>query len=518
MKSFLYLGFLLTFFIAVGQNNTELTVTNSNGNTKNSDFGTSYVGENQIIFASAKKKISLIQRIWSPNAQPFLDLFIADVKEDGTFENVARFSKHVNSRYHEADVMFSKDGKKVYFTRSNYTNGHYGKDSLGVNNLKMYSATVELGKWNNIKELPFNNDAYSVGHPSLSDDGKTLYFVSDMPGALGKTDIFKVDVLEDDSYGTPENLGPMVNTSEKEMFPFVIGNELYFASEGHKNNLGGLDIYVTKIYQNFILEPEHLQAPINTNKDDFALIVNADYKSGYFSSNRDLGVGDDDIYHFSSQEPVRFICKKFINATVKDMETDVVLENAMVTLLTNKEAVIATVNLNETITPENIVDCNQAYVLTASNDGYEDGRITFDTKNSEDETVSLIIRLHKIVIEEPLVIEINPIYFDFDKHNIRPDAALELDKIVEVMNANPLMIVKSGSHTDARGKDNYNLKLSARRAAATVEYIISKGIDSQRISSHGYGETKLTNKCENGIPCAKEAHQSNRRTEFVIMN
>lgn len=517
MKPYFIIGLLLTCFITVGQNKPQITVKISNANTENSDFGTSYFGENQIIFAASKKKISLIQRVWSPNTQPFLDLFIADIMEDGSFENITRFSKHVNSRYHEADVMFTKDGKKVYFTRSNYTNGHYGKDSLGMNNLKMYSASVVKGIWNNIKELPFNNDAYSVGHPSLSEDGKTLYFVSDMPGTLGKTDIFKVAVLGDDSYGTPENLGEVVNTKEKEMFPFIIGNELYFSSEGHENNLGGLDIYVTKIYPNFILTPEHLQAPINTDKDDFALIVNATYTSGYFSSNRDLGVGDDDIYHFSSPETIRFICKKIIKATVKDMETEAVLNNATVTLLSDKSVVMSTINLTETIRPENIVECNQEYLLKASLEGYEDAQITFDTGDSEGDEVTLIIHLHKIVIEEPVVIEINPIYFDFDKHNIRPDAALELDKVVAVMKANPTIIVEAGSHTDVRGKDHYNLDLSARRAAATVAYIISKGIDAQRISSQGYGETKLANKCSNGIPCSKDAHQENRRTEFVIV-
>lgn len=517
MKHYFFIGFLFTFFISVGQNNYNLTVKNSNGNTKNSDFGTSYYGDNQIIFASAKKKMSLIQRVWNPNAQPFLDLFIADIKADGGFENIARFSRQVNSRYHEADVMFTKDGKKVYFTRSNYTNGHYGIDSLGVNNLKMYSASVVKGQWENIREVPFNSDAYSVGHPSLSDDEKTLYFVSDMPGTLGKTDIFKVAILENDGYGAPENLGSTVNTIEKEMFPFVIGNELYFASDGHPNNLGGLDVYVTKMYPNFILEPEHLQAPINTDKDDFALIVNANYKSGYFSSNRDLGVGDDDMYHFSSQEPVRFICKKVLNTSVKDAETDSLLENAVVTLLTDKDVVISQINLNETIVPENIIDCNQNYVLIATNEGYEDGRITFDTRKGEGEEMKLVIRLNKKVVEEPFFVDINPIYFDFDKHNIRPDAAIELDKVVAIMNAHLELIIESGSHTDARGNDRYNLELSARRAAATVTYIISKGIDAQRITSQGYGETKLTNKCSNGIPCSKETHQLNRRTEFLII-
>jgi len=519
MKSYLFIGLLFTFFITIGQNNTQLIIKNIQENTQNSDFGTSYVGDNQIIFASAKKKISLIQRIWNPNAQPFLDLFIADIKSDGGFENVARFSKHVNSRYHEADVMFTKDGKKVYFTRSNYTNGHYGKDSLGTNNLKMYSAAVIKGQWQNIKELPFNNDAYSVGHPSLSDDDKTLYFVSDMPGTIGGTDIFKVAVLGDDSYGTPENLGEMVNTTEKEMFPFVIGNELYFASEGHEGNLGGLDIYVTKLFPNFILEPEHLQAPINTEKDDFALILNKDYTSGYFSSNRDLGVGDDDIYQFSSKEPIRFICKQLLNVTVKDTESNEILKDAVVHLLTDSETLITRVNLEEKITFENILDCDKNYVLTATNEGYYDGRIVFSTKGMNNDEVAKEIYLDKVIIETPeaLVININPIYFDFDKHNIRPDAALELDKVVMVMKENPTLIVESGSHTDTRGEDNYNLELSARRASATVEYIIGKGIDPKRITGQGYGETKLTNKCKNEVPCSEDDHQLNRRTEFVII-
>jgi len=340
-----------------------------------------------------------------------------------------------------------------------------------------------------------------------------------MPGTIGGTDIFKVAVLGDDSYGTPENLGEMVNTTEKEMFPFVIGNELYFASEGHEGNLGGLDIYVTKLFPNFILEPEHLQAPINTEKDDFALILNKDYASGYFSSNRDLGVGDDDIYQFSSKEPIRFICKQLLNVTVKDTESNEILKDAVVHLLTDSETLITRVNLEEKITFENILDCDKNYVLTATNEGYYDGRIVFSTKGMNNDEVAKEIYLDKVIIETPeaLVININPIYFDFDKHNIRPDAALELDKVVMVMKENPTLIVESGSHTDTRGEDNYNLELSARRASATVEYIIGKGIDPKRITGQGYGETKLTNKCKNEVPCSEDDHQLNRRTEFVII-
>ena len=519
MKPYFIIGLLLTFFITVGQNNPKITLKNSNGNTKNSDFGTSYFGDNQIIFASAKKRISLIERVWSPNTQPFLDLFVADLAPDGSFENITRFSKRVNSRYHEADVMFTKDGKKVYFTRSNYTNGHYGKDSLGINNLKLYSAAVINGKWRNIKELPFNNADYSVGHPALSADGKTLYFVSDMPGSIGKTDIFKVAILGDDSYGDPENLGEMVNTVEKEMFPFVRGNELYFASEGHENNLGGLDIYVTKIYPNFILEPVHLQAPINTDKDDFALILNANDTDGYFSSNRKLGVGDDDIYHFTSKDPIRFMCKQFLHVTVKNTESLEIIQDPLVRLLSEDETLLTRINVEDKISFENSIDCDTKYVLTAAKEGYHNGRVVFNTKGKNDDEVTMVIYLDEIRVEipAPLVININPIYFDFDKHNIRPDAALELDKVVAVMKENPSIIVESGSHTDARGGNQYNITLSARRAAETVAYIISKGIAPERISSKGFGETQLTNKCSNGIPCSVEAHQSNRRTEFLIV-
>ncbi len=517
MKYYFFIAFLCTFFISVGQNKYDITVKNINENTKNSDFGASYYGDKQIVYASARKKVSLIQRFWSPNTQPFLDLFIADIKADGGFVNATRFSKQVNSRYHEADAMFSKDGKKVYFTRSNYTNGHYGKDSLGMNNLKLYSASVENRKWKNIKELPFNNDAYSVGHPSLSEDEKTLFFVSDMPGSIGKTDIFKVAILGNDRYGTPENLGSMVNTVEKEMFPFVKGNELYFASEGHENNFGGLDLYVTKIYPTFILKPEHLQAPINTTADDFALIVNADYTAGYFSSNREEGKGDDDIYYFSSSNPTRFICKKMLDVTVKDAETGDLLINALVTLLTDKDVLVSRINLEEKITFSNSIDCNQRYQLIATNDGYINGTASIRNTGINEEVLNVVILLDKIVIEKPVVIDINPIYFDFDKYDVRLDAAIELDKVVAVMEAHPTIVVESGSHTDARGNDDYNLKLSAKRADATVAYIISKGIDASRISGRGYGETKLNNNCANGVPCTKKAHQLNRRTEFIVV-
>jgi outer membrane protein OmpA-like peptidoglycan-associated protein len=499
------------------------TIKNLAINNAYSNFGTSFFGTDKMIFAAPAKRNYIINNTWKPNGQPFLDLYEGTISTDGEITNIKKFSSNVNTKYHEADVTFSKDKKTVYFSRSNYYRGKYKKDTLGINRIQLFKAKVgQNNEWTNIEPMPFNNDNYSTGHPALSEDGKTLYFVSDMPGTIGKTDIFKVAINEDGTYGKPINLGPNVNTPEREMFPFIDGNnDLYYSTDGRPDGRGMLDIYVNRITANGILPAVNLGDNINSDRDDFAFIIDKDKRSGYFSSNRINGKGDDDIYYFHEEIPLIYECNQTITVIVKSKKTKEVIPDADLNIYKDKSLLIENKKVNNKGEYVYNADCESTYKIEASKKYYITTSKVIKTSNKDKliQKVELFLPIDEfIVLRDKVMIDVNPIYFDYDKFNIRRDAALELDKVVAIMKKYPTLIVECGSHTDSRGPDKYNNILSDKRAKSTMNYIISKGISPERISGKGYGETQLTNRCSNGVKCSEEEHQLNRRTEFVIVN
>jgi len=507
------------------QNEDRYTIKNIDANNKYSNFGTSYYGDNQIVFASPQKRSFVIQSNWKPNGQPFLDLFIGDIAVDGEIENIKTLSTSLNTKWHEADVVFSKDNNTVYFTRSNYFNGKYGKDKEGVNNLKLFIARVgSNGNWEDIASVHFNSDAYSVGHPALSPDGNTLYFVSDMPGTLGKTDVFSVGISSSGALGTPRNLGDKINTSGREMFPFVTSdNVLYYASDNIEGGLGGLDIYRCALKVDS--DPENVGTPLNSVKDDFAYIYNNQKKSGYFSSNREGGKGDDDIYFFTDNEILPAKCRHMVSGEVLHRDSREIIPYALVEVF-EKGIIIEEIQTSSNAKFTFQVDCNSTYKIVGIKEGYERHSIIFDTQDDPNVRLLLNLELDKkkekqkefVVTPNRIIININPIYFDFGKWDIRPDAIYELEKVVAVMRQYPQLMIESGSHTDSRGRSSYNQQLSQKRAASTVNYIINRGISLHRIYAKGYGEIQLTNQCVNHVKCVESEHQLNRRTEFVVLN
>lgn len=476
-------------------------------NTKESDFGVSYIGNNEVVFSSPQKD-KLFLRKWRENEQGYLELYKGKLTNEGEVVSVEKFSKELNSRYHEAELAITKDGKHVYFTSNNHTGRKGIKGEGGYNNLQLYKADVENKSFNNIRLLPFNNKNYSTGHPCLSDDDKTLYFVSDMPGGYGSTDIYKVAVLEENTYGEVVNLGERINSANKEMFPFIDVDDILYFSSDRIGSKGGLDVYgiSLKDESDYIFQ---LPPPINSVKDDFAFVL--DTKShGFLSSNREGGLGDDDIYKLTL-DCLQYLRGKVVNQKTKEAlaavsvyvyENDSLLDSIVTDANGNYESTLALV-------------CSHKYSIKASKSNYKNDstRITTPSLRKYDNIVNL--SLTPYFVENKINIE--PIYFDFDKWNIREDAAIILDGVVATMNKYPNIIVEGGSHTDSRANNDYNDKLSAKRAKSTVDYIISKGISSERISSKGYGETQLVNKCKDGVKCSNEEHQLNRRTEFIIV-
>ncbi len=490
----------------------QYVIKNLSINTKYSDFGTTFYGDNHVVFSSPKNEKSLVKTVWKPNKQRYLDLYIGSIDTSGEIVYKQQLLGEINSKFHQAKVEFTNDLRTIYFT---------GNNSKSTIHLQLFKASIAAdGTWINIELLPFNSDQYSTGHPALSADNKKLYFISNRPGTLGKTDIYVVDIHEDGSYGDPINLGKGINTKDKEMFPSVSDdNILYFSSEGHSST-GGLDVFASKISADFYSKPLNLGKPINSTKDDFAYIINSENTKGYFSSNRDEGRGDDDIYSFESTIPINIECIQLVEGVLKDQNSKEVIADSTINLI-GKDGN----DLEKVMTDDNgkfsfEIECGTSYTIKGSKEGYQgDEKQITSTNSFNDQKIIASLNLVPDVIEiKEIEIDINSVYFDLNKVDIRYDAAIELDKVVKLMKENPTIIVESRSHTDSRGNDLYNLKLSDRRAKSTVNYIISMGIDSSRISGKGFGETRSLNTCHSNQPCTEDEHLINRRTKFFIVS
>ncbi|MFK5958444.1 MAG: OmpA family protein [Lutibacter sp.] len=490
----------------------QYSLATTNLNTPFSDFGAVELN-NDVVFVSSKDEGVSTKRKYAWNAQPFLDIY--SVSKDGSVEQSEKINGDVNSIYHDGPASFSSDGTTMYFTRNNFYEGEKRSDKNGVNNLKIYTAELVNGMWKNIKGVHFNNDEYSVGHSSISDDGKKLYFTSDMPGGIGGSDIYVVEVNEDGTLGTPKNMGNIVNTEGNEMFPFI-HNEgtLFFSSDGHVG-FGLLDVFATISDENgTIVNILNLGEPINSSKDDFSYYLSKEGFDGYISSNREGGVGDDDIYKFTRIPPL------MLKGQIFDDANNEPIVNAKVVLKDANGEEIAYFITEADGYYEHIVDRDANFTLEGSKEKYTNITKEFNSFNLDREK-EMVVNLNvglKPIEDVVLLADLNTIYFDLDKSNIRPDAALELDKVVTLMNKYPGMVIRLESHTDSRANDQYNISLSNRRAKSTYQYIISNGIDVDRITKYeGFGETQLVNKCSNGVKCSKAEHQLNRRTEFVII-
>lgn len=599
------------YYIDLLNNKGQFEIKNLEINTPEQDFGATYF-KDKIVFTSSKHNVNAAYRRWNGNNLPYLDLYIGKSNDKNEIIESQRLSK-LNKKYHEGPSSYNKDGSVVMFTQDNYKE----KSSDGIRKLQLIEAKFKDGKWS--KEIPFtlNNKEYSVGHPSLSSDGNTLYFASDMPGGKGGVDIYKVTRKEDGSWGAAENLGNQINTEGNEVFPFIHESGLFFFSSDGRPGLGGLDVFATQINNNQISKVINVGAPINGSKDDFSFVLNNEKTKGYFASNREGGKGDDDILSFNLLKPFQF--GKTISGVARDKEGNAVA-NTIVTLRDALGKVIAEVTTDEKGGFIFAVEANKEYDLNGKKENYFDGnnhintasdsdtiladvileknlglslfalitdanskqvlegvKVTitdnvtkkiiaeFKTTNTGDFRKTLnenkigdklnygiklekeeflsktlnfnysIIQSGEIKMHEVLnfdlskievggdlakMIDIKPIYFDLGEFTIRKDAALELDKIVKIMNENPNMVVELGSHTDCRATAVFNEILSDKRAKASAAYVKKMIANPERIYGKGYGESKLKNgcACEGDVKstCTDEEHQQNRRTEFII--
>lgn len=579
-------------------------------NSKQEDFSPVFY-EDKVLFASSREGVKSITRRWNRNHLPFLDVYQADKADNNDLSNPTNFQRKLNKKYHEGPVCFNTEETKMVLTRNNYK----GKSADGTIKLMLWTIEKdEDGKWGKAVAFPLNSAEYSVGHPSLSEDGKWMYFASDMPGGLGGVDIYKIEVKENNTFGEAINLGDKINTEGNEMFPSIHKDGMLFFSSNGLIGLGGLDVFVAELKKDASIgKVMNLQAPINTNKDDFSFILDKNSKGGYLSSNREGGKGDDDIYSFGMIKP--FTWGKLIKGTATDKKGNI-LAGALVNLYDADGAVVQTATTSDNGAYEFSVDADKEFSLDGNKEDYFEGENTASTKTEEEVVIADLVlekdpglSLYALITNKktkaPLdsvkvtlldnltgeteefmtpstgdlrkalagkklndrgswnitlekegyftktvtygttldrpgqydvhsaldlgldpavkdlaeMIQINPIKFDFNKYNIRPDAQVELNKIVDIMNKYPNMVVELGSHTDCRGSDAYNEKLSDRRAKASAKYIASKITNPKNIYGKGYGEYSPLNACGGSCKaCSDEEHDANRRTEFLIIS
>ena len=497
------------------------TIENAGINSKYSDYGSAIV-DNKLIFTSARDTGGVGQRKHAWTGEHFTNLYAAGVNGELIPSNPVRYDANVNSKFHEATPVFTKDGNTMYFTRNNYLDGKKGKDANKVTLLKIYKATLVNNRWTNVTELPFNSNNFSTAHPALSPDEQTLYFVSDRPGTIGQSDLYKVAINSNGTYGEPINLGVEINTEGRETFPFVTkDNQLYFASDGHPG-LGGLDVFTTKINNDGSFgEVENDGAEVNSPKDDFGYYRDSEINKGFFSSNRDGGLGSDDIYRFTSKDK----CKQILKGIVTDSATGETLAGVQLILLNKQYKVIAETTSDALGYYAFDVNCRRIYHVRANKKDYTSKETKLRTPEVTGETkldIQLESTICRVAVGDDLgkCFGIKMIYFDLDKSNIRKEAALDLAKILDVLIQNPTIKLDIRSHTDCRQTAKYNMALSDRRAKATIAWLVSKGIDSSRLTGRGYGESQLINDCgcepTNASNCTEEQHQMNRRSEFII--
>lgn len=507
------------FMNTINKYSNRYTIKLLTDNSDAADYGAAFYND-KLVYSSARDTGLMARKINKWDDKMFTDLYIANIEANGQITNSVKFSNKINSKFYESSPVFTSDGKTVYFTRSNYLNNKRKGDLNGLTKLKIYRASLDQsGNWGPIEELPFNSDEYSVAHPALSKDGRTLYFASDMPGTMGLSDIFEVAINADESFGSPVNLGDKINTEGRETFPFISKEGiLYFASDGIPG-LGGLDVFAAKMDQEgHFIALQNVGKPVNSTSDDFNFIINDSSKNGYFSSNREGGKGSDDLYFLNEIIPIDFNEGKEVRVFVKDLQTTKEISNAKVSLKNkaNSGELDSQTDIDGKVVFTKISP--QKYALISVE---KKGYLTVDQNiNFEENTITIYIEkeCYTTNLGDDLgkILKLNPILFDTNQWKIRGDAGFELVKVVAAMNKFPDLKIDIRSHTDTRGSEISNLELSEKRAQSTMNFLISQGIAKDRLTAKGYGESTTIVDCISK-KCDESTHQLNRRSEFIII-
>jgi len=492
-------------------------------NTENAEFAVFPFAKK--VFYTGEPDAGVFKAISGRTGKPYLRIYTADRDANSTLSfPLVDTAVYNSSAYHVGPVFSNRAGNTLFVSRT-YTGKkdseieNEGKRKFRTNNIELYIYTANNGKWEE-KPFPYNNvSKYSLGQACLSSDEQTLYFTSDMPGSIGGTDIWYSVLGTDGTWGKPQNAGSTINTPDDEMFPQVGADSLLYFSSNGLPGMGGLDVFAAKGNRNSWEKPVSMRYPINSPADDFAFVnmslPTADYGTGYLSSNRKGGKGNDDIYSFGLEKPKIILALKGItfdkNTNARLPQTNVTLIDQNGRRVTGKQLTADSAKYFFTL------EKNTDYMVLGQKLKYYSDSASVTTKGlTRSDTLEANLYL-KPLFMVGAKIEIKNIHYDFDKANIRADAAKILDETVRIMRDNPTLEIEMGSHTDSRGSDIYNIDLSQRRAQSAVNYLVSRGIARSRMTAKGYGETQLLNRCKNGVACSIAEHQQNRRTEFKIV-
>lgn len=474
------------------------TATNLSINTESSDFASLQVGD-KMYFSSSR---NAERKKYGWNQQPYLDIYEVEVQENDSLGTPVLLNGDVNTKYHEGTLDITPDGRYMFFTRVDYFDGNFEKAADGQSKLNIYRALNSANEWRDIKTTELDSKEYSVGHPSISKDGKVIYFASEAPGGEGESDIYKADLVDGVIYN-PVNLGPKVNTSGKDSFPYIADDgTLYFSSNGHLG-IGGMDVFM---YKDGVVT--NMGSPINSSLDDFAFTYNSETGKGYVSSNRAGGKGSDDVYIINRIE----ICEVAVTVQAIDATTGMPIAGAIVSLADADGNSMPSQTTDAEGKAVFVSECSKELMARGAKDKYESGEAALTV--AEEETAMVEVMMTPIVEELPKIV-LNNILFDYDKADIRPDAALELDKIVDLLNTYTNMQLTAETYADVRGSVEYNLDLTDRRAQSIIEYLTSKGIDASRLKGVGMGEANSVFDCANN-DCTEEQYQASRRSEFTF--
>lgn len=477
------------------------------------------VKDQKLVYASTET--SSFKRKSSWDGLSFLSLYKIPLDaQQQPMGSPEKLKGELQSKFHESSAIYTKDGHTMYFTRSNFT----AEDSRNKENLKIYRSRLMNGKWQEPKDLNINSDVYSTAHPALSPGQDTLYFASNRPGGYGETDLYRAPILADGQIGDPENLGPKINTPGKETFPFVSpSGKLYFSSDGHFG-LGGLDVFYIEILKDGFGNLLNVGQPINSYADDFSYGINENNGHGFVSSNRAETVGTfvyDNIYSFIENKPIKDVIAAKIEGAVTDFNTGEPLVEATITLKNPQGKVIHQLQTDSEGYYSVGTDKFDTYFVLAELQGYDtDEKTSF--AGLEFQRIDFQLQANSTALTSGAdlakVLNIPIIYFDYNKATIRKDAKVELEKVVAALDEHPSLRLKIRAHTDSRGSEAYNQKLSQRRAVATKEYLVKNGVEGWKLETEGVGETEPVNTCTEGVECSEMEHQKNRRSEFLIMD
>jgi len=525
---------MLEYIRFLMRDSSKYVIMNVSTNTEGSDMGPAFYKDG-LVFSSTSLDKLFAKRTYGWNDLPYLHMYIAQIASNGDLAFPTPFAPKLKTSLHDGPMCYDEKNNRIFYTVDNFSLWNSKKSRKGVINLKINFAKDGENGWEYDGSLKFNSSEYSVGHPSIDTTGNVLYFASDMPGGYGGSDIYST-TYSDGRWGAPVNLGPKVNSGDNEFFPFISNDGvLYFASNGH-GGMGGLDIFFSVPENEVFNSIENMGYPVNSSRDDFALVLDKTCVKGYFTSNRLKGKGNDDIYSLKiNRVPV------ILQGIVRDTTTLEALANAKILLIRNKTGdTISTSFSRANGAFEFELNKGQTYTVIAERESYSTDKKNIRTNGlhpSQEINIEMYLRQKQqqliaqedtaaypepLEIEEengePLeVFELEYINYDLDKWDIRKDAAEILDRLAGIMIEHPDMEIRLESHTDSRGSDEYNLILSKKRAKSAFDYLVDRGIDPSRMQYEGYGETRLLNKCANGVPCTEAEHAVNRRTIVKVV-